>query len=85
MVDEIKISDQSTAVFLISLKNEGKLQLTGTGWEDNRLWISFSPKSKALSEIQKMENMQSEPLQPKRFLDSLAEFKNILRREKNQL
>lgn len=85
MDDVIKVSDQSSAIFLISLKNEGILQIVGSSFENNRLTLEFAPKSKALSELQKMENLQATPIQPKKLLDGLSEFKNILRKAKNQL
>lgn len=85
MDDSIKISDQVTAIYLLSLKNEGLLQIVGSTFENNRLTLEFSPKGKALFELQKMENLQAQPMQPKKLLDGLAEFKNILRRVRNQL
>ena len=83
-MESLRISDQQSTIYLLSLKNEGILELAGYELEpgSGRVWFEFLPKDKALNEIRKMENQQAQPIQPKRLLDSFNEFKNILRKAK---
>ncbi len=84
MDESLKITDQQHAVYLLALQKTGIVQFSGVEVDklSGRVWLKFSPKEKALEELQSLEKGQSPPIQPKNLLDCFYEFKNIIRKTK---
>ena len=81
-MEGLKLTDQQHNIYLLTLKEMGLVQLKGYGQENGRVYLEFTPKGKALELLQKMEQEQSVPIQPKKLLDSFFAYKNIIRKVK---